>query len=127
MPPALMPLGLDGASEMVAAPLVSSHAYALQQHSTLVDTLKMHTCDEVAGQQDCRTPELQAAGTAALHGHAARPGAAPLRALRKRDGQACMPTCSSSSASGIVGVRCCAGVRRLGLSWTFMQEAAHVK
>ena len=43
---ALMPLGLEGAIEIVAAPLVSSHAYALQQHSTLVGVLEMHACRE---------------------------------------------------------------------------------
>ena len=43
---ALMPLGLEGAREIVAAPLVSSHAYTLQQHSTLADTLEMRKCGD---------------------------------------------------------------------------------
>ena len=64
---ALMPLGLEGASEIVAAPLVSSHEYALQQHSTIdAEAGIAISGSRPAGLQV--TSELQAAGSAALRG-----------------------------------------------------------
>ena len=91
-----MPLGLERASEIVAAPLVSSHEYALQQH-TRIDKNGGTAMSDSRPAIPQNTPELQAAGTAALPGRAAASGAACSQGLRKRQGRVC--TCCTAAAA----------------------------